>query len=381
MTRLWPIEADPYYWLTAQLAARGLQRLARRLIAANIMVFGLIPILLAFGPGHGQNFPGQVVAVAVTVCCVAMGSQWLWRVWPSRGVSRACVLVGAACVSLASMAAGDPLLGLLFCASIGTLTIYVGLFHSLPMLVATWVIWAAGLLVVVERLAAVSITRAVGGTLLIVMINAFAAFITRVLLQLVRVDIPDHHLEPLTGLLTRDGFYEHVATLLGARNREDDRYLVVAVLHIDSFSMVTSLRGAAQANEVLVSLAQRVRETARREALIAYQGDAEFFVADLFMAADPTPLSGRLRLAISTAPGGMTASVGVVSTPLRKLITQPPYDVLEELLAIATSAMYEARAAGGNQTRHAINPALSVLNDSESPDTNAAGRCDTDGMA
>jgi hypothetical protein len=45
------------------------------------------------------------------------------------------------------------------------------------------------------------------------------------------------------------------------------------------------------------------------------------------------------------------------------LTSHPPFDVLEELLTIATTAMLEARAAGGNQSRHAINPSLTVLTD------------------
>jgi hypothetical protein len=43
------------------------------------------------------------------------------------------------------------------------------------------------------------------------------------------------------------------------------------------------------------------------------------------------------------------------------LAPHPSHDVLDEVLTLATSAMYEARKAGGNQARQVLNPTLSVL--------------------
>jgi GGDEF domain-containing protein len=119
----------------------------------------------------------------------------------------------------------------------------------------------------------------------------------------------------LTGLSTRAGFYDQVGTLLGARNRQDDRYLAVVVASIDSFSLLTSMRGGARADQARVILAQCVRDIVRRGALIAHPGDAEFFIADLFTSADATPFSGRLQHALVNAAAGLTASIGVVTTP------------------------------------------------------------------
>lgn len=52
-----------------------------------------------------------------------------------------------------------------------------------------------------------------------------------------------------------------------------------------------------------------------------------------------------------------------MTTPLQPLINHPPHDVLDEVLIIATAAMYEARKAGGNQARYVADPALSVTDD------------------
>ena len=48
----------------------------------------------------------------------------------------------------------------------------------------------------------------------------------------------------------------------------------------------------------------------------------------------------------------MTASVGVLSTTLRGLTGRPPVVVIDEAIALATTAMHEARRAGGNQARY-----------------------------
>ena len=79
-------------------------------------------------------------------------------------------------------------------------------------------------------------------------------------------------------------------------------------------------------------------------------------------------LAERVRGTVSTAPYRLTASIGAVSTPLPPLATYPPHDVCEELLTVATTAMYEARKAGGDQARHLLSPALTVLDDPDSQD-------------
>jgi hypothetical protein len=57
----------------------------------------------------------------------------------------------------------------------------------------------------------------------------------------------------------------------------------------------------------------------------------------------------------------VTASVGAVSTPLRPLTAHAPNDVLDEVIAIATTAMYAARRNGGNQASYVVDPSLTVL--------------------
>ena len=53
----------------------------------------------------------------------------------------------------------------------------------------------------------------------------------------------------------------------------------------------------------------------------------------------------------------------MVTTPLQPLVALPPHDVLDELMSIATNAMYESRKAGGNQATYVRNPTLTVTDE------------------
>ena len=78
--------------------------------------------------------------------------------------------------------------------------------------------------------------------------------------------------------------------------------------------------------------------------------ESEFLVVDIFTTADPSPLAERIRSAVASTPGGLTASIGMVSTPMRPLLDLPPNDVRDEAIAKATAAMFQARRRGGNAT-------------------------------
>jgi len=171
----------------------------------------------------------------------------------------------------------------------------------------------------------------------------------------------DDDVEPLTSLLTRDAFAEKVATLMSSRARGDDRFLAVAVVNLDSFSLLQDMAGVGAANRARVAVGQQLRETVRRVAVLAHVADAEFYIADILTDDDPSPFVERVRATVATSPSRLTASIGVVSTPLSPLAGHPPYDVLDELLEVANTAMREARRAGGNRVKQVLSPTLTVL--------------------
>ncbi len=354
---------DHYYWLTAFLAARGIQRTTCRLVALVIIGLGAISITLIWSPTGPHGTRNQVLAIVVAGCCWAMGSLWLRSRWPSAVESRICVCIGSVCIAISCLIQSDALSGLFGTTAFTLVATYAAVFHTPRWLGFTYVAAGVTLVVLGIRLASTDLAFAISSVLLVGFIVVIVSFTARAAIWLVDADILHENFEPLTGLLNRDGFYEKTMTLLASRSRGDDRYLAVAVFNLDTFSLVGEFSGVSGSDRARVEIAARLRETARRDAVIAHIAESEFVIADLFESDDASALIERVRGTISGAPSRLSASIGVVTTALQPLIQLPPSDVLDELLAIATNAMYTSRKAGGNQVTYVRSPALTVLDD------------------
>lgn len=356
------LKADRYYWITAYLSARNLQRVTCRVQAAMIAGLGAVPILLLAGPIQHADGAHIAIAVAVALCCLTMASVWVRGSWPARWQSRACVIGGALCIGVVTATALDPAIGVVGCAGYVVLTAYVSCFHSLRLLILTWAIGLGALAVLAWRLidgtdpALASASVAVWA-----LTNVFVAFVCRTLIGLIVRDEHHEDLDQSTGLLTRRAFYDRVATLIHARSRDDDRYLVVLAVGLDGYSALAATSSADQMSRARVDISHALGDTVRSTAMLAHGGNADFLIADLFSTADASPLADRLCHCVATLPQRLTASIGAVSTPLRPLAGHSPVDVCDELVSLATMAMYDARRAGGNQTHYDVCPRLSTL--------------------
>lgn len=366
-TRVWLARPDHYYWFTALLAARGSRTTTSRIIAAIILGLGAIPVILIRSQVGPQTPLERGLAVGVAACCVVMALSWLRQQWPSRVQSLLCVVAGTLCIAVAALIVASPICGVLGATTFAVLAAYVVCFHTTRLLAFTWTVAGITLGVLFFRLVRTDIALAVTSVAIAVMVNVFVVVACRAAIRLIRPDIHHGDIEQLTGLLHRDGFYQKTATLLASRNRLDDRYLVVIAVNIDSFSLLLGIAGARGGNQARVAVSESLRETVRRDAVLAHVAEDDFLIADSFLTAEPTALVDRIRGAIATTPPHMTASIGVVSTLLGPLTDYPPYDVIDMLVGIATDAMDEARGAGGNQVRYVVRPTLSMGRGGDSP--------------
>lgn len=358
-----PLRSDRYYRLTAYFAARDMQTTVGRAVAGSIVALGAVPLVLmasSVGPHGGRD---RLLAVTITLCCLAMGGLWVRPGRPSRLQSQLCVIAGSVCIAVACLIEANPVVGLLGATSLAILTAFTMLFHSGRLVAVPWTIGACTLGVVALRLDPRDVAVGAFSVVLVVLLNVVVAVAGRFLIQMLDSELLRYDIEPLTGLLSRDAFYDQVATLIGARSRRDDKFLVVVAVSLDSFALLTALAGAVGGNRARVAISQALREAVRRGTILAHLPDAEFLIAELFTTADPGPLTERVHGTISTAPFGLTASIGAVSTPLPPLAGHPSSDVLDEILSLATDATCEARRAGGNQTRLRLSPHLSSIND------------------
>ncbi|WP_299562553.1 diguanylate cyclase [uncultured Mycolicibacterium sp.] len=362
LRRTW-CEPDHFFRFTSLVSARDGQLWTCRRIGLTVLTMGVILLGAAAGPAVPIAPAGRVVAVGIGVLSLAMGAMWLRGRWPGRAGSLAFAAVEAALLATACQLPADHRLGLLWASAFGVLCGYLVLFHSgrAAMLGLAVAVVAAGL--PAARLwAAGQPAWALWGFVFVTALNAAVLSVCRLLLRVVDTDVPDSDLEPRTGLLNRDAFYR-AATTLAARSRDDDRQLVLVLLNIDNLKLLRDTEGATAADRARIAIARTLRENTRHNALLAHIDYDEFVIADTFPTTDSFPLVERVRGAVATTPPRLTASIGVVSTPLAALASCPPDELLDELISVATTTMYEARRAGGNQARYRCYPNPTTLRD------------------
>ena len=344
--------------LSARLAAAGYQTTTMRVVGCCILALGLSSLLAGVVPST-TPWPGfRLAYIGIAAACVALAAPWFRYRWPTRRESTAVVVAGTLALAAGCLATIDPLAGMLTAAAFPFVLGFTALFHSSRLLTTVATVTALTVVVTAARIARHEVATAIAVTIPIVLLCVVTTYACRTVAT-VSVSDDDHaDVDPVTGLLTREAFYERSATLLGARNRGDDRYLVIAAVAIDTLNAITGIHGPRGANRATVSAGQALRETVRRGSVLGSLNEAEFLVADTFTTPDPTPLGERLRGAVASTPSGITASIGVVTTALGPLTERPPYDVLDDVIARATEAMTQARRDGGNQVHYTFDTDL-----------------------
>jgi GGDEF domain-containing protein len=346
------VGSDHYYVFTTRLTAQGLQRTTMLTVAVFTAGLSLPAVLAMFNPKSTYLPGGRAILVVVALLCWVFAAPWLRHRWPTRAQSTTLMATGAVALAVGCVIAADPLAGLLIGVAFPFILGYAALFHSTALLAFTVAVAASTYLWLARRIAAIDLPTAFAVTTPLVFLTIVVVFACRTIARLGGAEDTPTDVDTLTGLLTRASFHEAAAHLIGARNRGDDQFLVVAVVAIDSYAAIISVHGGRGANRAQVSAAQALRDTVRRDCVVGHVDESEFLIADVFTAPDPAPLIDRILGAVASTQGGMTASVGVLSTPLRGLSARPPVLVIDEAIALATTAMHEARRSGGNQARY-----------------------------
>lgn len=349
---------DQYHFLTTKLSSLGYQQTVMRVIGGSIAALA-IPATLGVAVPTTVLLPGGKPAlVLIAVCSLAMAVPWTRYRWPSRTTSAAVAFMGTLAFTVGCPIVSDPVAGLTIAAAFPFTLGYTALFHSTRLL--AFVVAAATVTVgwLAARIAVDNIPMALAVSTPVALLCVVVTFTCRTVATVGTLGRPHAEVDPVTGLLTRAGFYQQAANQLGARDRDDDRYLVIVVVDLDGLGAIQSIHGPGGVNRAQVDVGRALRDNSRRDSVIGHVDESVFVIADTFTVPDPTPLVERVRGAIAAAPSPITASLGAVSTPLRPLSAAPPENVLDELIALATEAMGEARRAGGNQARYVLNPDL-----------------------
>jgi diguanylate cyclase (GGDEF)-like protein/PAS domain S-box-containing protein len=150
--------------------------------------------------------------------------------------------------------------------------------------------------------------------------------------------------DPLTDLVNRGAFTERLDAAL-ARAKRDGRSVAVCFIDLDHFKAVNDTHGHRVGDEVLVSVADRMRKGVRAGDVAARLGGDEFIVlCEQSDEADLRALADRISAALnrphdtSAGPVGCGASIGVALADRD--------DEAGTLMARADTALYGAKHAG-----------------------------------
>lgn len=345
-------QPEHFYWLTSFLAAREAQSATCRLIATFAATLGAVPLAMQWSAAGPQTWLTRGVGGVVTLSCLAMAALWLRSRWPSRRASALFVIGTAVNIAAGCLIMSDPSAGLLLSTGFAVLGAYVALFHTAHYVVLVFAVAEFTGIGLAFRLAETADPIWAATSLAIVLtVTVAVPFACHLLLYVIDIDVDNADIDPLTGLLNREAFYRATG-LIVSRSRDDDQRLVLVVINLDNMRLLRETDGAVACERARVAIGQTLRETTRHDAFVAHTADDEYLIADTFPTTDSFPLVERVRTAIAATPPRVTASMGVVSTPMRGLCACPPSDLLDELITIATMAMYDARRAGGNQARY-----------------------------
>jgi diguanylate cyclase len=154
-----------------------------------------------------------------------------------------------------------------------------------------------------------------------------------------------HH-DALTGLLNRAGFVEALTTKLKASRREGTQFAVL-FFDLDNFKPINDTFGHAAGDKVLKGVAERLHRALPLGSVIARMGGDEFVVlSDSSTAEQALDTSHRIiaevTMSYELADGicaNVGASVGIAMSPDHG-------SEVDELLAVADTALYEAKSGG-----------------------------------
>lgn len=160
--------------------------------------------------------------------------------------------------------------------------------------------------------------------------------------------------DPLTALPNRALLVDRIDQALSRRHRGTG-FVVALFLDLDRFKVVNDSLGHDAGDELLVSVARRVRSVVRPSDTVARLGGDEFVVLceDVASVRDTIVLSERIEAAVATpvAVGAQETAV-VVSASVGIVVANDSHVRPDDLLRDADTAMYRAKQRGGS--RHQV---------------------------
>jgi len=151
--------------------------------------------------------------------------------------------------------------------------------------------------------------------------------------------------DPLTGLANRASFDDALATAIASARRHGDR-LGVAYIDVDEFKDINDSLGHDAGDQVLITLAERLKGCVRPDDTVARLGGDEFVIVLRRMSAEEEPdvVGTRLADVINEPITTMGHDVSIKAS-VGMAIFDPAEDDARSLVVKADLAMYAAKQA------------------------------------
>jgi len=167
--------------------------------------------------------------------------------------------------------------------------------------------------------------------------------------------------DALTGIPNRPAILEALDREM-ARQVRDDRPFGIVLADIDHFKNVNDTYGHLSGDDVLRTVAQRLRDSTRPYDSVGRYGGEEFLiVAPLTDVPGTVALAERIRRNIDSQPVSARAGPLPVTVSLGIAVSSyPPCADAKTLLQLADDALYRAKAKGRNRCELAAVPVATI---------------------
>ncbi|WP_328856029.1 GGDEF domain-containing protein [Williamsia herbipolensis] len=167
------------------------------------------------------------------------------------------------------------------------------------------------------------------------------------------IDAQQSLVDPLTGLRNRRGIEVSVEPLWERASR-DGLAIAAVVVDIDDFKRVNDTHGHVAGDDVLRSLARRMRDTLGRDAVAGRTGGEEFTVVLCGTRTEVTGFVDRLPRRLSDTDDAVPVTVSVGATVIGAPRDHHFPESLDAAMRDADTRMYAAKRAGGGQSSTAL---------------------------
>ena len=344
----WWRQPDHFRWLSSYLAARRLLTFTRYMMAVVVATLGLPPLLMLFSPAGPEGAAARGLSIAVAAACAVMALSWVVR-WPSGRQSSAFTVVSAVSIAITCLIIG-PGTGMQGCTAFAALAGYVAFFHTARHLALTLLIGFGTALLCAAEIALNGDPFQALSKLIVLVIGILAVpFSVQVMVHTLGLDALRSDVDALTDLPNRRGFRRSVHDLATEASQNATVHFTVVMVDLDDFKRVNDTAGHAEGDRTLKTIGDILRRSRPVRSVLGRVGGEEFVVAVAGDRTDAVGLAERVRREIAETPARVTASVGVASTSLFRVLPQDVLGHVDRLLESADRAMYRAKRSGGNR--------------------------------